>query len=879
MTLENNNKNETLTQEGYEKTVNGLLLACNTILHSNKKLFENRITPTEFKQINEDAWEKAKYYMSKLGRYKAGGKIFGQRKTEKEAAIKIKDILLKKGNEMIKKLDDSINTANPKFPNNEKEELFLQTVLQIAAVYDSIVAATKKNPDEDGYLPVDAANIVIEDLAEYVKKFLDVDIRASYSIMDSKEPASDEYGINEDEMSDEAPDEAPDASTPLKASNVRAGLQTSRGDGEQRDSQRMDTLNSKRLPMTLVGIGASLGAFSWLVNTDWFRGLYEHVINIPGQVGHDAVTGEVSKHLGNVKAGDGLTQTLNAVNHTNLNLQSSPEELLNQCKILGGGDVNKGIEAMTAKDGMFVNPVGAKSVLQEIARNPHGHGNNLGEIFKGNWAGTGKEAGDLLVTHEGGQLSRLITVTIMKAIPTIAAKTAIRIGAGYGVAHGLGAILGPIGIGLVLSGILVQAMRMKGRKSSRAKTLKDLLDSLQPLNGTPENPIVITEPSQDSLGQDEPSQEVPGQDEPSQDGALPNDQQQQGGKGSNKKQVYNSLTNFFRFIVNNQNVMGGGKSSTVKYDNDDDLTVGHRVNATNPKTNKPQSVPARYDKETGKLVPNGNFDASGKFIETGERATRDISKKNLQGGINQRGQNMQNADIGESNLPLLYEGVYIQDKRTLEYLNKSGDLSFDKVKRFEEFLTRLENIRNIVRNMNNTGDKVIGGFIGKMQTNPIMVSNFVKLFNVPSNNPDGTESLRLTIIDIFKTLYAGEFKFGNIIDKMRRLGSGNINKNESYEITEDKGAKGYNALNPNEVFLKDANSRASFKKHLVAFITELMNMYQYLYKLNQEGKLDESVETKSGNLITEAESLKDKLISEDILRIKHLMSAGNKLWN
>jgi hypothetical protein len=186
MILTESDLNKALNQD-YQDTLNELVENVDLMLKGNRMLVENHLSKEEHKVLQEGLWEKVKYGLSKLGRYKAGGKIFGKGKIDQEAGAKIQSILDKKGNELIKVLNTKIKEENPEFPNNEKGEQFLKTVMEIAAVYDSIIEATKKNPKEEGYLPTDAANVVIEDLAEYVKKFLDVDLSASYSVMDSEE--------------------------------------------------------------------------------------------------------------------------------------------------------------------------------------------------------------------------------------------------------------------------------------------------------------------------------------------------------------------------------------------------------------------------------------------------------------------------------------------------------------------------------------------------------------------------------------------------------------------------------------------------------------------------------------------------------------------
>ena len=114
--------------------------------------------------ISESMWSKIKYGLSKLGRYKAGGKIFGKGKVTQDAEDKIRKILNKESNKLLRGLDDKIKEVAPEFPNDEKGFTFLRGILTIGAVYDSVVAGTKKDEGEEGYMPVDAANQIIADL-------------------------------------------------------------------------------------------------------------------------------------------------------------------------------------------------------------------------------------------------------------------------------------------------------------------------------------------------------------------------------------------------------------------------------------------------------------------------------------------------------------------------------------------------------------------------------------------------------------------------------------------------------------------------------------------------------------------------------------------
>ena len=152
-----------------------------TKLHESLELIEDK------DRIDEGAWESIKYGLSKLGRYKAGGKILGKNKTTKAAQEKIRTILNKESNKLLRALDNEVKKVSPEFPNDKKRITFLKGIITMGAFYDSIVEAAKKKPDSEGYLPVDAANEIIGDLREIVKKYLDVDLAGVYTTMESKE--------------------------------------------------------------------------------------------------------------------------------------------------------------------------------------------------------------------------------------------------------------------------------------------------------------------------------------------------------------------------------------------------------------------------------------------------------------------------------------------------------------------------------------------------------------------------------------------------------------------------------------------------------------------------------------------------------------------
>ena len=461
------------------------LLEGKQILKLKKSLLENIeklenlesdkfLSESNFLLEKASLWDKIKYQLGRIGRYKADGKIFGKSKTDQEWTAKITRLVDKKGNEAIKELDTQIKAANSKgkgeFPNNQDPDIFLGIIESIAAVYDSIVEATKMDPKEKGYMPIDAANKVIEDMRTYVQKFLDVDIRWTGSIFDSEEESEE---LITDEITED------------RAKDVRKKLQSKVGkDSEKIDSKRMKTLKSWKLPLALLGTGASFGALSWLI----------HYLFDPQEIttmSPEEVTSVTQENLGNIQPGQGMTQIMNTTLNTDLGPSSNPEDVVSALSKIGGGDAQTGVDIITQKGGIFADPSAAKETLSQIVSNPTVHGDNLKQVFSGTWAGTGKAAGDTLVTVPGGTLKGMVVKSVLRwtTKKTIVGGSKILIAA---------PILKVLGIALFGGGLLVKAMREKGKRQSRAKTLNDLLQSLQFVKPTEENqPILPDTPTGD----------------------------------------------------------------------------------------------------------------------------------------------------------------------------------------------------------------------------------------------------------------------------------------------------------------------------------------------------------------------------------------------
>jgi hypothetical protein len=771
--------------------------------------------------INEGIWTNIKYGLSKLGRYKAGGKIFGKGNVDKESSDKIKVIIDKKGNEVIKNLDAEIKKVNPEFPNNREPVKFLNTIIAISTVYDSIVAATQKDPNDEKYMPIDAANGVINDLREYVKKFLDVDLKAVYSTVDEAEgnvvelteeelkQLDKEWGLNSEDYAneDELVNEIDNMEEEDLSRDVRDRLKSKRGTGDDFQSDRMKTLKSNKLPLVLAGIGGALGGLSWLAQTEWFKGWLEGLLGGDTTVTSPDIVKDIT---GGAPDSKGMLHWMSQIDG-------------HQMKT--GADVQAFIEKYGADNvkHMFDGNGGGPSEtqIQQLQQLVGGENASkpVGELFN--------PQNDTFGSMKGGQnlfgvskaASFLAQIVIKKGITSVVKGAGTALAAKFA---GLGAVLGPIGIGIIGAGALVKLMRMKGQKQSRAATLNALYQSIRNIEGG----VGIVEPEGETIGKGE-AQDLKAIDSKNKEGGDKDGGDVQGGaigKGGVNDDLYNSIRNLFQFLVNNKNTLGRGAGSQAR------TNVGGK------------------SYKGGQVMKGGGKAPKGGTVQSGRDQFFKPKPRNLNEG------------------EYIFEGQYIKDKKLISFLEKS--MPFEKLKNFENFIGRIEILRNKIRKIN-SDDKVIRGFINKLNSNPIMLTDFKKIFNVSVDNPQAVNALKAFISDLFLNVYSGQYKFDSLIKKMGSAG-GNINKLEE--------EASYNAKEPNKSFTKDAQDRGRFKSNLLKFLQELVNIFSYLNKLKSQGKLGQQSgkqkapsEPSEPQQQNESKKCDNELLFEEIQRIKKIM--------
>jgi len=503
-----------------------------TELHESLTIIEDK------NRLDEGAWEKIKYGLGKyLPKYKVGGKnplqIKGRMKARAKAEAQLEAILEDESNKVIKELLKSIKKAYPKFPNNEKKFGFIKTIISVSQLHDSIVEATKRKPEEKGYMPVDAANKLIGNLRKIVKNWLDVDLETVYTTMESEEGSDnilteedmltlENDVLTEEEISllyeknflsrgwdkvkgagskvmDKAFGSKSGKDKPQKKGSSTSAKQQKTSGNKDFETARMGKkgLESNRLPIILTALGGAMGAASWVLQTDWFKDIVSETMDTPAEWGTDTVKTAVENNI-NIDP-NGLSYTIQNNLPSDMGINLGPDQpIANMHEALnfyGGGNEEEGIKAVS----QFIDPkVRAESVANLRQQLSDGGANStIGDIFNTE-EGTYGSRGGLFSQHGGAKtaIAKMIISKTRRVLIKQAGKTVATTALG-GKLISLAPILGYLAIPLILAGVTTKLLREKGQRQSRAKTLNDLLQSLQDVKPTKDNPPVIKDPIKD----------------------------------------------------------------------------------------------------------------------------------------------------------------------------------------------------------------------------------------------------------------------------------------------------------------------------------------------------------------------------------------------
>ena len=415
--------------------------------------------------IEEGVWSKIKYYMAKLPNLEKGGKIFGRTKRTKAAAEKLEAAIAKAAEKGFGNFKKKLEADYPEFPNMESKEEFMDALLDIGAIYDSLDAVVGKGIDAV------SANAVVDALREYVTYLLDYELSDTYKHFNEGQDPEEEL---EEVVGRVASTAAPERRTPRRTGTAGGGGApedpgtpkgkfTKRGaQGDAVDSTALAGLASNKLPaiLGLTGAAAVLaGLFAAspqaLAALKQLRGLKDVKQIATGMQ-------KIAKTFGPAD-GEGFTQMvgrLTAGDPGAFGPGTDPNVFFKAVKSLGIDPANPTqFFELGADKGAYTTALksGAKT---------------LGEMFPA----SNKD----LFLDKGAKATAEIAKSTVKNLGTLGAGGGAAVAAGQLAAAS--ALATTLGIGLVSAGAAVKLIRVKGQKSSRAQLLQDLSKELQPFD-------------------------------------------------------------------------------------------------------------------------------------------------------------------------------------------------------------------------------------------------------------------------------------------------------------------------------------------------------------------------------------------------------------
>jgi len=410
--------------------------------------------------IEEGVWSKIKSYMAKLPNLEKGGKIFGRTKRTKAAAEKLEAAIANAAKKGFGNFRKRIEADYPEFPNMESKEEFMNALLDIGAVYDSLDAVVGKGIDAV------SANAVVDALREYVSFLLDYELSDTYKHFNEGQDPEEEL---EEAVGKVASTAAPTRRTPNRTGTAGGGGApedpgtpkgkfTKRGaQGDAVDSTALAGLASNKLPAILGLSGAAATLAALLLKSGWALSLLTKA-----KAGGAAAKGPVGTITTKLapKAGEGFTQMLGRIaqgNPGHFGPNMSPADLFKAMKSLGINPTNP-----TELFSLGVDPAAYKAAIG-------GGATTIGDMFPA--------SNKKLFLQKGASA----VATFTKALGAATVGTG-----GAAVAAGqlaaASTLASTLGIGLATAGAAVKLIRMKGKKSSRAQLLSDLSKELQPFD-------------------------------------------------------------------------------------------------------------------------------------------------------------------------------------------------------------------------------------------------------------------------------------------------------------------------------------------------------------------------------------------------------------
>lgn len=431
--------------------------------------------------IEEGVWDSIKNFVAKAGSLEKGGKIFGRTKRTAAAKDKLEAAIQKAVDTGMEDYITKFEAANPGFPNQKGQTVFVNSLFDIAAVYDTLDQGV-----QDGTIDPVSANAIVEALREFVLYNLDYELADIYKHFRENKEAE---GEPLDEVAGVTPAAAPQRTGRMqrRASSLEAGQPvgpapedrdtfTKRGaQGDEVDSATIKGLKSNVLPLLLAGLGALGTGFGWLAQQPWF------IDSLTPQT-YETVWKPIIKGQKM-----GITQQLAALNGTpganlsNMSLKDFVSSMQGHGLVDAAGNPTQNLLNMASDAGNngFANWWSSNG-LSDLAANGN---QTLQNLIPASGAGAPGAGGDILTRKVVGHIAKKVATNAVGGAGAAAAGTAVA----------AGTLLTTLGLGTIAAGAAVKLVRMKGMKSSRAQLLKDLSIELQPFD-VPEDLSAIDPP-------------------------------------------------------------------------------------------------------------------------------------------------------------------------------------------------------------------------------------------------------------------------------------------------------------------------------------------------------------------------------------------------
>jgi len=254
--------------------------------------------------------------------------------------------------------------------------------------------------------------------------------------------------------------------------------------GQQgRQTSTMDMLKSNLAPGIVAALGAATAATGFLVQTEWFLGLFQKITTVTEEKWvPETATEYVDETIGEVTRAngvDGVNMFAKEVAGINLGPGSSLEQVKDFFSKIGGGDWKVGLQGMTqGGEGPLGN--GYPEAYERIAGFLEGKtgATKWGEAASQLGTGTHKIAGDMLQLDVGiikKRVGKEVTKWVLKKTTKTIVTTSI-VGATLAAA---GPMLTVLGVSMVAAGIGLKALRMWGAENSRASYINTALQKMK----------------------------------------------------------------------------------------------------------------------------------------------------------------------------------------------------------------------------------------------------------------------------------------------------------------------------------------------------------------------------------------------------------------